>query len=285
MSKRNTLSCIQGLVLTLALSGNAKAQDVFVAGWDFSQYIGANALSIDCLTIAGSLVSNYSDFDPPFGAGAESAAFGTMYNDGTNGSTDSTGGGMLPVITPTAGAISENEDAPLNMVPDPDVAFNSLLIQNQEIPGANPPVQGQKCSTHQDVSMITQQALSVVFVVDVSTLSPGDRPSGDGWTVSFGASTALLDTMDVDIDFAGGADPFANVDTVTLTASEQTFSVPLGDSAADTVSVRLTFPTPAMAGAEGIFDNVAITVPEPTGGAAAALVTLMALARHRRGRH
>jgi hypothetical protein len=277
MTCRNSSSrCSRILIaLLLAIPGAASAQssDVFVAGWDFSQYIGPNTPSTDCATLSTSLPANYSDFDPTFGAGLESAAFGTMYNDGSNGSTDSITA-MVP-FTPNSTAITANIDVPDNEMPVGDVPFNSLVIQDLEIPG--------RCAVHTEVSLINLAAHMVVFEADLSSLAPAAKPSGTEWFVSFGGRTAQSGTVDVDIDFAAGAGSYAFVDTVTFTSSEQRFEVPLGSSPEDNVFVRLVFPTPAGSGQEAIFDNVAITLPEPaSGGAAAALVTLLALARARR---
>ena len=74
-----------GLIPTLLLAGSA--QGSVVAAFDFSQYLGPGANTIDGVNLASQVPANYSDFDPTFGAGAESAAFGTLYLDGTNGSS------------------------------------------------------------------------------------------------------------------------------------------------------------------------------------------------------
>ena len=65
----NRLMLIAAAVV-LSSPGTAHAQDTLVAGWDFSQYIGPNALSVDCVNPALQLEANYSDFDPTSGAGA-----------------------------------------------------------------------------------------------------------------------------------------------------------------------------------------------------------------------
>src|SRR5262245_63077392 len=76
---------------SLAIAGSARA--AFIAGWDFTQYAGAGGLQIseDPNTFeainSNTLKANYSDFDPTFGAGGASQPFGTLYMNGTNGSS------------------------------------------------------------------------------------------------------------------------------------------------------------------------------------------------------
>ena len=264
-------------VATFAWATAAASQESFVAGWDFSQYIGAGAASTDCDTLSTSLPANYSDFDPTFGAGAESADFGTMFNDGTNGS-DMTNGSFIPYL-PTSGVVSENETQPQNGVPFGDLTFNALGIQDAEFPG--------RCAMHQDVSMISVQAHKVVFQADLSTLE--SPPTGTDWTLRFGGKTEMSGTAAVEIEFAEGAsvtdEDYSSVTTVMLSASEQLFAVPLGSSAGDSVFVRLKFPTPGGPGQSPIVDNlgITVTVPEPgVVGSAAALLTLAGLSWKRR---
>jgi hypothetical protein len=70
------------------VAGGSSAQASLVARWDFSQYAGDGFMSIDGgSSFTNTLSANYSDLDPTFGAGFESAAFGTMYVDGSFGST------------------------------------------------------------------------------------------------------------------------------------------------------------------------------------------------------
>ena len=115
--------------LVLATSGGARAQDTLVAGWDFSQYIGPNALTVDCINPALQLEANYSDFDPTAGTGAEASAFGTMFNDGSNGSTDSVGA-MFP-YNPASRAVTENKTRPQNNVPFGDLTPMAQTFRRQ----------------------------------------------------------------------------------------------------------------------------------------------------------
>ena len=92
---------IASTILSMAVSASmaSSSQAFLAAGWDFSQYAGDGLLSLDFVTFTTTLSANYSDLDPTFGAGAESAAFGTFYLNGSFGSSS---------ITPTG----NNDEAP-----------------------------------------------------------------------------------------------------------------------------------------------------------------------------
>src|SRR5262245_38700507 len=99
-----------------ALIGSA-ADATMIAGWDFSQYFDTGALSTDGVDFTATLDANYSDLDPSFGAGAQSAAFGTMHMDGSFTSTDGTpqlGTGNEPFqpSSATGGSLASNLTAP-----------------------------------------------------------------------------------------------------------------------------------------------------------------------------
>jgi hypothetical protein len=279
-NERNDAGRVSAVALGAAclLTASLAQGETTVAGWDFSQYLGAGALSTDGLSLSTSLPANYSDFDPTFGAGAESAAFGTMYNDGTNGSTATTGA-FQPYL-PTSGVITLNFNAPVNGVPSGDVAFcggieylAGCVIQNSEFPDRPAPAQ--------DVSIISLEPHNLVFEADLSSLP--SRPGGTEWSLSFAGKTQSSGTSDVIIDFHDGSSFNLNVATANLTASENVFAVPLGQSSADTVLVRLVFPASSAPGTEPIIDNLVITLPEPgTAGTVAALLTLSVLVRRQR---
>src|SRR5262245_32887566 len=72
---------------------SASAMQV-VAGWDFSQFRGNNRLEP---IVTNTVPANYSAFDPTFNAGSGSAAFGTLYFDGSNGSSSSSTA-FLPTV-------------------------------------------------------------------------------------------------------------------------------------------------------------------------------------------
>lgn len=100
--------------ITLALLGAAAfvhAEElIMIAGWDFSQYAGTNfnVIANDGVFV-NKLSANYSDYDPTFGAGAESADYGTMYWDGSFGSTNGKATNPADAI-PFSGSLNENSD-------------------------------------------------------------------------------------------------------------------------------------------------------------------------------
>src|SRR5262245_37873092 len=115
------LVCLAG---GLFAAGPAGAAQMMVAGWDFTQYFGAGSLIVDqTFTDVKTLRSNYSDFDTTFGAGGDSQPFGTLYMDGTNGSTNISGPGQ---VTPTTTSLTFNLATPgANEIPVGDVAFDA----------------------------------------------------------------------------------------------------------------------------------------------------------------
>jgi hypothetical protein len=253
------LSC-----LLLLGAGGAAAQGgtrSLVAGWDFSQYFAPGSLTVDATTEAFTLPANFSDFDPTFGAGAESAAFGTMFIDGSNGST-----AVTDEFVPKAGSLGSNLNAPLNEVPLADASFDNHVVLD---------VEGQPFTELR--SMRANASADVVFRADRS----GVEAAGDSWQVRFGGQ-AEGGTSVVGIEFDGGVG-FTTMDTVTLAGGDSLFVVDLGSSASDAVAVRFSFQVDGEAGTP-VIDNVAITVPEPGAGHATlgVLIPLGLLARRRR---
>jgi hypothetical protein len=235
----------------LASSG-APARAQMVAGWDFSQYLGAGLLSIDGATFTDQLAANYSDLDPTFGAGAESAAFGTMHVDGSFGSTNVDEASPGAQFVPTSDSLASNLDAP---------AFNSfdsftILLDEQSQVFANP------------LSMIASGAVDVVFAADL-----GADPGGGRWSVSFGGKT-LGGSSNVAIGFSSDGSGYTSAGSVQLTENDTAFDVDLGAATSQTAFVRLSFDP--VGEILPIVDNVAIHVPEPGAGLGAAVALLAA---------
>lgn len=136
MPPRGRSSPLLGVLLLTYLCLPAAAfAHTLVAGWDFSQYALDGALSIDGETLTDVLDANYSDYDPTFGAGAESAAYGRMFLDGEFGSTATPLDLDNDPIVPSAvapGSLQSNLSTPLNGVPDPDVPFDSCPVLMNE---------------------------------------------------------------------------------------------------------------------------------------------------------
>ena len=95
MKAKMLLSTLAATALAAVVASPALAVSM-VAGWDFSQWAGDGFPSLDGENLVNTLDSNFSDLDPTFGAGTESAAFGTMYLNGLFGSTDTNFGDFIP---------------------------------------------------------------------------------------------------------------------------------------------------------------------------------------------
>jgi hypothetical protein len=228
------------LSTAVAASHAAPAPGAVIAGWDFSQWAGDNALITNATTFAlqDTLDANYSNLDPTFNAGAESAAFGTLYFNGELGSTNVDETASFPVFAPTAlGSLNSNLDAP---VQDPgDNPFNSFSILRSE---------GQDF-THL-LGMTASAALSVVFEGDLTSVPQ----SASGWSVSFGGKTFSGSSV-IGIAFSTNGTAYTSFGSVTLNTTDRAFSVNLDPPEADRVFVRFTFDP---SGGQPIIDNVAI---------------------------
>lgn len=251
--------------LGLAAFSSSPAQASTIAGWDFSQYVGSSFLSIDGGTFTNTLDANYSDLDPN-GAGAESAAFGTMLMDGSAGSTNVDPGSATAQFIPTTDSLNANLNAPTVAG-----AFDSHTILFDELQ----PFQNF-------LSMTAQGGVSVVFLADLTS----DPQSGESWSVSFGGKT-FSGSAQVGIEFSTNGSSYTSFGSVNLSAADTAFSVPLGTGSTDTAYVRLTFGTPGAGGLnQAIIDNLAINatlVPEPgtTGLFLAGLLGLVRFGRRR----
>jgi len=231
-------STILSIVAFTSIAGSAQAY--LAAGWDFSQFLGDGALTIDGSAYQNTLSANYSDLDPTFGAGAESAAFGTLYFNGSFGSTSvSPTGNLTEEFLPTAGSLTSNLDVPV-------VSFDAFTVLLDE---------GQLFSNL--LSMVARDSVSVVFEADLSTVPE----TGGNWSVSFGGKT-FEGTSTVGVDFSTDGSSYAIVDSVILDGSDAQFVVNLGTAPSETAFVRLNF-DPVDANQLPIIDNVAISVPEP----------------------
>ena len=221
----------------------APAQATMVAGWDFSQYLGDGLLSVDGATYTDTLSANYSNLDPTFGAGAESTPFGTLFLNGSFGSTNVGAGSGVEPFVPTAGSLNSNIDAP---GPIPFDSYTVLIDEGQTF--AN--LQG----------MTARGASSAVFKADLNI-----QPlNGSDWTLSFGGKT-FEGTSSVGIEFSIDGVTYAPFGSVNLDTNDKPFSVNLGSALSHEAFVRLTFDP---ANGQPIIDNLAIgatlsAIPEP----------------------
>jgi len=254
------------LALASALVFGVPAQAELVAGWDFSQYLGDGILSIDGEEFTDTLSANYSNLDPTFNAGAESAAFGTMYINGQFGSTAVSVGSGSEEFLPTQalfGSLLSNLDAPVQGFGyNPFDSFTILVEEGQLFANG--------------LAMTATDTASVTFEADRGAPPPG----GSNWILSFGGRT-FSGTSLVGIDFSTSGSGFASVGSLELTEVDTPYSVDLGPATGSTAFVRFRFDP--VAPDQPVIDNVAISVPEAGGLASgvAALVGLFAC-RHRR---
>jgi hypothetical protein len=225
----STIACLAASAL-LALPARAAT----IAGWDFSQWAGDNALITNRMTFAfeDTLDANYSSADPTFNAGAESAAFGTLYFDGQFGSTNVDEAAPFPAFAPTAGSLSSNLDGP---VQGPgDNPFDSHTILQSE---------GQDFTNL--LGMTAAAPLSVVFEADLYA---------SGRSVTFGGKT-FSGASTLGIEFSKDGSTYTNVGTANLTTTDTPFAVPLKPLASSRAFVRFSFDATA---GQPIIDNVAI---------------------------
>jgi len=247
---RSTKLKIATCLVSLAAAGLAagSAQATMVAGWDFSQYAGDSFMSIDGGgRFTNTLDANYSDLDPTFGAGAESAAFGTMYVNGQFDSTDVPAGSGTEQFLPSAavgGSLLSNQTAPGG------ADFDSFTILASE---------GQLSA--ESLAMIAAAQSVVVFEADLGSVPV----IGSNWSISFGGRTAN-GASSVGIEFSSNGVTFTSFGSVNLTTVDTLFSVNLGVAATNNAYVRLSF-NPAGIN-QPLIDNVALNatlaVPEPS---------------------
>ena len=255
-----------------------ETQAEMIAGWDFSQYLGAGLLSIDGVTAAPNLGANYSNLLPedvngPYALGPAAAAFGRLYYDGQFGSSD-----IASTIDftgnedfrPLAGSFVSNIDAPI-LSGDSVWRFDSLEILQ---------LAGQQFINPLAGLVEIGAPLRLVFSADLS----GVPETGTDWSISFAGQT-LAGSTDVQIEFSTNGTTYTPVGSVTLTTLDTPYFVSLGAGPSEQAFVRLNFsPDPEEFPA---IDNVAININVPEPGAAsqafAVLLTLLGVTRVRQG--
>jgi hypothetical protein len=255
---------IATITVVAALTGPARAE--MIAGWDFSQWFGDGLLSTDGEAFTDTLDANYSDLDPTFGAGAESAAFGTLYLNGQFGSTNVGAGSGSEPFLPTAavpGSLTSNLGAPGGVDFE---SFGVLLSEGQTFQNA--------------LAMTASSVVSVVFQADLSSIGS----AGGDWSVSFGGQT-FSGTAVVGVDFSTNGINYTPFGTFDLTTIDTPFSRTLGSDVIGTAFVRFNF---AAGAGQPIIDNVAISatvIPEPASALLCGLgmLGLGVASRRRRG--
>lgn len=260
--KIRILAIVSILVAPALAAGTAAAVETTVAGWDFSQYLGDGTLSTDGSTYTNTLGANYSDYDPTFGAGTESASYGTMYMNGSFGSTSVSAGSGSEEVLPKAGSLQENLDGPAQA--PGENSFDALSTLRAE---------GQAYT--QKLSLTAPSAASIVFEADLTPAAT----TGDNWGLTFGGKT-YSGTSTVMVDFSTDGSSFSNVGSVDLDTDGTEAQVFLSAATSAKGYVRLGLDPSS---GQPIIDNVAIAVPEPTWSAQllAGVMGLLALRRFR----
>jgi hypothetical protein len=235
---------IRSLLLVAApVLASGQAQALLVAGWDFSQYLGDGLLTVDGVEGANTLPANYSNLDPTFSAGVESAAFGTLFINGQFGSSNVDPFAAAPELVPTAGSLASNLNAPVAQAGD--VPFDSFTVLAFE---------GQLFQN--ELALIARDAVSAVFRVSV-------LQQGFDWSLSLGGKTAN-GTASVGVEFSVDGTSYAPAGTLSLDTNDTPFTLALSPTLANTLFVRLNFDPSGID--QPVIDNVAISaeiVPEP----------------------
>lgn len=225
------------------------AQADLIAGWDFSQYATAGRLTIDGTTPIDTLAANYSSSDASFGAGSGAAAAGTMYMDGSNGSTNVNEAFGSASVVPTPKLVNEAEDADTNGA----IEANLDLGDNTD-PYAN------MFSVLRSEGQTNTQLLSLLALSSANVVFEGVVPTSN-WSVSFGGRALPGTSPTVGVSFAPNCGAYGSVTNVNLTQVDTAYDVVFanGTGASNSGCVRMAM------GANAIIDNVAI-LPEPAAG-------------------
>jgi hypothetical protein len=250
---KRKMTWLMAWLASIAIAGSAQADNIrVIAGWDFSQYWADGTLYTDGSFVnRDTLDANYSDFDPTFGAGAESAAFGTLYFNGAHGSTNVDENAFPPAFTPTTGSLASNLGAPLNGIPVNDVDFDTHNVLALE---------GQDYRNY--LAMTATSALDIVFEADLTS----EGLTGWDWQISFGAQTFTGNETEVTIEFSTDGISYTSFGFVTVDANDTLFEATLGSDITDQAFVRLGFDPSSLTGGQPVIDNVAIVaiIPEPS---------------------
>ena len=260
MLSRLTAFCAS-LTLTVFLAGSAHA--VGVIGWDFSQYVGSGFLSTDGATFTDTLSGNYSNLDPTGNAGAEAATYGTLYMDGSFGSTDVDEASPTAAVTPLTGSLDSNIE--FSDVPGTNPFDSSTIVLNE----------GQTFSN--ELSLTMRDTVSLVFEADLTSLPD----LAAAWTLEFGAKT-FLDTGSIDIEFSVDGANYVSVGTVDVDEVDTEYLVDLRLAPSDRGFVRMNFDAPVdEKSGQVILDNVTINAefgaPKVPSVGAVGIMALVAL--------
>lgn len=256
MKLKSLLMSLTALASAGLMAGSAQA--VTIAGWDFSQYYAPGALTIDGVNGANTLPANYSKLDPTSGAGAESAAYGTMYMNGEFGSSAVDPFASSPAVQPIQDSLVSNINAPVSG--PGTVPFDTASVLMDE---------GQTFFNY--LSMAAAATSDLVFNAHVAG-------GASEWGITLGGKT-LSGTSLLSVSFSLDGASYSTPTLLSLDTNDKPFSVSFGPFTASSIFVRLNLP---VANGTPVVDNVSLNatlVPEPTSlvlfGAALAAVAVM----------
>ena len=262
------IALIASSVLTLA--GLAQAETI--AGWDFSQYAASCSFAKDTTLVpSDTLEANYSNRIAAPGVGPTAASFGTLYLNGSFGSTNVDETSQNPALVPTQsapGSLASNLSAPTSGGPgyDPFDAQSSLTAAGQDY-----------------FNLISMTATAPVLPVFEALLGAPPAPLKH-WELSLGGKT-FSGTSTVGVEFSSDGVSYSPMTTFNLTTTDAQLSAPLMAAVTDKAYVRLSLDPSG--GQQPILDNVAIVLlPEPsaTAQAVASVLSLALFHRIRRRR-
>ena len=241
MKTKSLMTSLMTLASAVLVAGSAQA--LTIAGWDFSQYLAPGLLTVDGSNGADTLPANYSNLDPTFSAGAESAAHGTMYINGQFGSTAVDPFAATPAVVPLDPSLVSNVNAPVGGAAGavPFDSYNVLLDEGQIFANS--------------LAMLAQSPVDLVFQATLTD------PASD-WGITLGGKT-LSGTALVGVSVSLDGTTYGAPTLLSFDTNDKPFEVLFPSITADTIFVRLDLP---VADGQPIIDNVSINataVPEP----------------------
>jgi hypothetical protein len=240
------IKALAAILATTFVAGQAQA--ITVAGWGFHQYFTSGGLvsTEDNTGQTTSLNADFSDLDPTFAAGLESAAFGTLFFDGSFGST---------AVDPAAFPASFS----------PSAAVGGSLVSNPTTEGSaffngagTDGIMFSELGFSGNFAMQAASATTVVFAADLGS----DPNEGANWGLQFAART-FSGAGSIEVEFSTDGVNFSVIGTETLSAVDSGFSVALGATQADEAYVRLSLSAGAFLDNVEITADLAAPVPEP----------------------
>lgn len=225
-----------------------QAQAATVAGWGFHQYFGSGTLASteDNTGATASLNANFSDLDPTFGAGIESAAFGTLFFDGQFGSTTVNPFAFPADFSPSAavgGSLTTNPTT------QGGAFFNGAGTAN---------IMFAELGFSGNFAMQSQTPLTVVFAADLSSVTD----QGSNWGLEF-ASRTFSGAGTIGVEFSTDGSNFSDLGIQAINDVDSAFSIALGATQSDNAYVRLTLSSNVFLDNVEINADLGAAVPEP----------------------